>query len=55
MWKGAAFTEKMNVEFQDEEYTAEDVESRISERNKQSNDPSPEVTGTQPSEFKELP
>ena len=46
------FTEKMNVEFEDEEFTAVDVESRGSETNKQSNDPPPEFTGTKPSEFK---
>ena len=42
----------MNVEFEDEELTAVDVESRVSEPNKQSNDPPPEFTGTKPSEFK---
>ena len=40
----------MNVEHEDEEFV--DVESRGSEHNKQSNDPPPEVTGTEPSEFK---
>ena len=40
----------MNVEHEDEEFV--DVESRGSEHNKQSNDPSPEFTGTKPSEFK---
>ena len=49
--KGAAFTAKMNAGFDDDEFTAVDVESRGSELNKQSNDP-PEFTGTKPSEFK---
>ena len=49
-WKGAAFTEKVNVEHEDEEFA--DVDSRASEHNEQSNDPPPEFTGTQPSEFK---
>ena len=47
-----AFIEKVNVEFEDEEFTAVDVESRISEPNEQSNDPLPEFTGAKPSEFK---
>ena len=51
-WKGAAFTEKKNVELEDEEFALIDVESRGSEPNKQSNDPPPEFTGTKPSEFK---
>ena len=42
----------MNVEHEDEEFTAVDVESRGSEHNKQSNDPPLEFTGTKPSEFK---
>ena len=42
----------MNVELEDEEFAAVDVESRGSEPNKQSNDPPPEFTGTKPSEFK---
>ena len=42
----------MNVEFEEEEFTAVDVESRVSEPNKHSNDPPPEFTGTKPSEFK---
>ena len=42
----------MSVEFEDEEFTAVDVESRIPEPSKQSNDPKPEFTGTKPSEFK---
>ena len=50
--KGAAFTEKMNVGTGDGEFTAVDVESRISEHEKRSNDPPPEFTGTKPSEFK---
>ena len=50
--KGAAFTAKMNAGFDDDEFTAVDVESRGSEPNKQSNDPPPEFTGTKPSEFK---
>ena len=41
----------MNVEFEDEEFAAADVESRVSELNKQSNDPPP-FTGTRSSEFK---
>ena len=32
----------MNVEFEDEEFTAMDAESRVSEHKKQSNDPPPE-------------
>ena len=40
--------EKMNVEFEDEEFTALDVESRGSEPNKQSDDPPLEFTGTKP-------
>ena len=40
----------MNVEHEDEEFA--DVESRGSEYNKQNNDPPPEFTGTEPSEFK---
>ena len=51
-WKGAAFTEKMTVEFRSEEFTARNGEPRISEPNKQSNDPPPEFTDTKPSEFK---
>ena len=42
----------MNVDLEDEEFAAVDVESRLSEFNKQSNDPPPELTGTKPSEFK---
>ena len=42
----------MNAGFDDDEFTAVDVESRGSEPNKQSNDPPPEFTGTKPSEFK---
>ena len=42
----------MNVEHEDEEFAAVDVESRGSEPNKQNNDPLPEFPGTQPSEFK---
>ena len=42
----------MNACFDDDEFTAMYVESRGSEPNKQSNDPPPEFTGTQPSEFK---
>ena len=49
-WKGAAFTEKMNVELEDEEFAAVDVESRGSEPNEQSKPP--EFTGTKASEFK---
>ena len=51
-WKGEEFTEKTNVELEDEEFAAVDVEPRGSEPNKQSNDPPPEFTGTNPSEFK---
>ena len=51
-WKGAAFNKKMNVELEDEEFAAVDVESRGSEPNKQSNDPPHEFTGTKPSELK---
>ena len=51
-WKGAAFTEKTNVELEEEEFAAVDVESRGSEPNKQSNDPPPEFTCTKPNEFK---
>ena len=46
------FTEKMNVEIEDEEFTALDGESRVSEPSQQSNDPPHEFTGTKPSEFK---
>ena len=42
----------MNAGFDDDEFTAVDVESRGSEPNKQSNDPPPEFTGSKPSEFK---
>ena len=42
----------MNAGFDDDDFTAVDVESRGSEPNKQSNDPPPEFTGTKPSEFK---
>ena len=42
----------MNVGFDDDEFTAVDVESRGSGPNKQSNDPPPEFTGTEPSKFK---
>ena len=42
----------MNVEFEDQEFTAVDVESRVSEPNKQSNVPPLEFTGTKPSDFK---
>ena len=42
----------MHAGFDDDEFTAVDVESRGSEPNKQSNDPPPEFTGTKPSEFK---
>ena len=42
----------MNVEFEDEEITAVDVESRVSEPNKLSKDPPSEFTGTKPIEFK---
>ena len=42
----------MNVELEDEEFAAVDVESRVYEPNKQSNDPPLEFTGTKPSEFK---
>ena len=42
----------MNAGFDDDEFTAVDVESRGSEPNKQSNYPPPEFTGTKPSEFK---
>ena len=42
----------MNAGFDDDEFTAVDVESRGSEPKKQSNDPPPEFTGTKPSEFK---
>ena len=52
MRKGAAFTENTNAGFDDDEFTAVDVESRGSEPNKQSNDPPPEFTGTKPSAFK---
>ena len=38
--------------FDDDEFTAVDVESRGSEPKKQSDDPPPEFTGTKPSEFK---
>ena len=41
-WKrsvaGAAFTEKVNVEFEDEEFAAVDVKWQVSEPNEQSND-----------------
>ena len=42
----------MNFEFEDEEFTAVDGESREAKSNVQSNDPPPEFTGTKPSEFK---
>ena len=42
----------MNLEFEDEELAAVDVESRGSEPNKQSNDHHPEFTATKTSEFK---
>ena len=42
----------MNAGFDDDEFTAVDVESRGIEPNKQSNVPPPEFTGTKPSEFK---
>ena len=42
----------MNAGFDDDEFTAVDVESRGSEPDKQSNDPPPEFTGTKPSEFR---
>ena len=42
----------MNVDFEDEEFTAVHVESRVSESIEQSNDPPPAFTGTKPSEFK---
>ena len=42
----------MNAGFDDDEFTAVDVELRGSEPKKQSNDPPPEFTGTKPSEFK---
>ena len=42
----------MNAGFDDDEFTAVDLEARRSEPNKQSNDPPPEFTGTKPSEFK---
>ena len=47
-WKGAAFTEKMNGEHEDEEF----VGLRVSGHTKQNNDPPTEFTGTKPSEFK---
>ena len=49
-WKGAAFTEKMNVKHENEKFV--DVESRGSGREKRNADPPPEFTGTKPSEFK---
>ena len=42
----------MNAGFDDDEFTAVDVELPGSEPIKQSNDPPPEFTGTKPSEFK---
>ena len=42
----------MNVALEDEELTAVDVESQISEPIQQSYDPPLEFTGTKPSEFK---
>ena len=48
LWKGAAFTEKMNAAFDDDEFTAVDAEPN----NKQSNNPPPEFTSTKPNEFK---
>ena len=48
-WKGAAFTEKMDAGFDDDEL---DFTAVTAEPKKQSNDPSPEPTGTKPSEFK---
>ena len=42
----------MNAGFDDDEFTAVDVESRGSEQKKQSNDLPPEFTGTKPSETK---
>ena len=47
-WKGTAFTEKMNAEHEDEEF----VGLRVSGHTRQNNDPPPEFTGTEPSEFK---
>ena len=42
----------MNAGFDDDEFTAVDVEPRGSEPNKQSNDQPPEFTSTKPSDFK---
>ena len=42
----------MNAVFDDDEFTAVNVESQGSEPNMQSNDPPPEFPGTMPSEFK---
>ena len=47
-WKGAAFTEKMNVDHEDEEF----VGVRVSGHNQEKSDPPFEFTGTKPSEFK---
>ena len=42
----------MNAGFDDDQFTAVNVESQGSEPNKQSNNPPPEFSGTKPSEFK---